>query len=146
MRWLSIHLVLSGCILFAPSLCEALQLKLAPLIGGPSWLPVHVKVVVEEDHTWDFVPLNATSPETLQSLISLRSVPGEIRYYRQGGNAATTTGSTSSPRIRSAQKFVDTYTDRDLNLIQNNCWTFALLLCWHLLRDGGGEDDVKVSL
>jgi hypothetical protein len=126
-------LVLWGYIL-APLVCDALQLKMAPLIGGPSWLPVHVKVVVEDYHTWDFVPLNATSPETLQALICLQSVPGVIRY-RQRGNAAAV-----SPRIRRAQEFVESYTNRDLNLIQNNCWTFALMLYWHLLQEDGGNE------
>lgn len=131
MRMSTPYLLLMA-LLLVPSLAKALQLKLAPLIGGPSWLPLHVKVVVEDSHTWDFVPLNATSPSTLQSLLRLQSVPGEIRHYRQGRD---TTAAASSPRIQRAQAFVDAYTNRDLNLIQNNCWTFALMLYWHLLRE-----------
>jgi len=126
------------CDFCAPLLCDALQLKVAPLIGGPAWLPLHVKVVVENDHTWDFVPLNATSPSTLKSLVTLHSVPGEIRYYRQKKKASD--DAIISPTIRRAQEFVNAYTDRDLNLIRNNCWTFALMLYWHLLRSDGEDN------
>lgn len=120
---------------------EALQLKMAPLIGGPSWLPLHVKVIVEQNHTWDFVPLNATSPQTLQSLLSLRSVPGVIRHRCSSGGHDVT---SLSPSIRRAQEFVDAYKNRDLHLINNNCWTFALMLYWHLLQTSE-EGDVDLS-
>ena len=118
-----------GCIL---GVSQALQLKLAPLIGGPSWLPLHVKVVVDSDNSWDFVPLNATSPDTLKSLLLLQSVPGEIRHFQT--SASPDENADSSLGAQRAKDFVDSYTNRDLHLIQNNCWTFALLLYWHVFQ------------
>lgn len=62
-----------------------LFLETSPLIGGPSWLPLHVKVILEDDralHRWDFIPLNAIETSTLQRLLSLLSVPAKIRYQR----------------------------------------------------------------
>lgn len=109
-----------------------LGLKAAPLIGGPSWLPLHVKIVVEGDHTWDFVPLNATSPNTLKQLVSLKSVPGEIRYRQGKRGVDEQKDMYATPMVHRAQKFVDSYSNRDLNLISNNCWTFALMMYWHL--------------
>lgn len=64
-----------------------LFLELSPLIQGPSWLPLHVKVVLEEAtghtiHRWDFVPLRATDSMTLQRLLTFQSVPATIRYQK----------------------------------------------------------------
>lgn len=87
-----------------------------------------------EDHTWDFVPLNATSPSTLKALLSLQSVPGEIRH-RSVNDAVV------SPRAQRAIEFVDSYKNRDLHLIQNNCWTFALMLYWHVLQSENEDKD-----
>lgn len=60
-----------------------LFLQTSPLIGGPTWLPLHVKVVLEDDgmiQRWDFVPLNATDASTLQRLVTLQSVPAQVRH------------------------------------------------------------------
>lgn len=70
---------------------QRIHLEASPLIGGPSWLPLHVKVVVERPfvndtaafslrHKWDLIPVNATSEATLQQLLLLRTVPSQIRY------------------------------------------------------------------
>jgi hypothetical protein len=106
------------------------QLRLKPLIGGPSWLPLHVACVVEHTHVWDFIPKEATSKQTLQSLVSLQSVPGEIRYVSEQDYS-----SSSSRKVHQAHTFVDSYTNRNLHLVTNNCWTFALMLYWHLLTE-----------
>jgi hypothetical protein len=71
-----------------------LRLKTAPLVGGPLWLPLHVKVIIENEcclsvndtatlslsHQWDLIPINATNISTLQQLLLLQSVPSQIRY------------------------------------------------------------------
>jgi hypothetical protein len=68
-------------------------LQASPLIGGPSWLPIHVKVVVsadtsaasngveslKEQFAFDFVPVDATSPSTMAELLQLKHVEGTIR-------------------------------------------------------------------
>ncbi|KAL7557532.1 hypothetical protein ACA910_019314 [Epithemia clementina (nom. ined.)] len=80
--------------------------QVLPLIGGPSWLPLHVRVVLttcpnenneEEENSnnkkqwktgsirdsyyywWDFVPQNATQSSTLLQLVQGQSVPGLVR-------------------------------------------------------------------
>lgn len=60
-----------------------LHLETSPLIGGPSWLPLHVKVVLKNKelyHKWDLIPIDATNATTLQKLILLQPVPAQIRY------------------------------------------------------------------
>jgi hypothetical protein len=156
--------------LLAPSF--VIRLQPSPLFGGPKWLQVHVKVVLhilpttaassssigdhddETQHLWDFVPRNATRPETLAELLSLRAVPGQVRYQcrprrppgrvfgsaidesnnnvvrRQEISDVPTTAVTDELVAR-ANEFCATYST-DLHLLRNNCWTFAFSLCNHL--------------
>lgn len=116
---------------------SCIGLQLSPLIGGPTWLPVHVKVVLETDagdYKWDFVPLKPSDPATLQKLLSLQAVPAEIRSYSQA-TASEDSGDddvvpllNASHLVQRAQTFCDEYPDRDLSLISNNCWVFAYRL------------------
>ena len=105
-----------------------------PLIGGPRFLPVHVAVVVDENHVFDFVPESPRDPQTIQRLVSLQGVKGNMR-------AKVTGPSTAASRVASA--FFDTYNGDELHLLKNNCWTFALSLVWHLrtanLSEEGNE-------
>ena len=62
-----------------------LFLENSPLLGGPPWLPVHVKVILHDqvssvEHRWDFLPKNAAELSTLQRLLTLQAVPAETRY------------------------------------------------------------------
>ena len=152
-------------------------LQIMPLIGGPTWLPIHVRVVVVEEkaqslssssfgtnnhgnsggsssrscccwHTWDFVPLNATEQETLQRLVQLQETPGVLRYKNHTTTPTLTTmtakqSSLQKPLSKSeevgpslvqcAQSFCETYPNRNLHLVTNNCWTFAIQLAWNLV-------------
>lgn len=137
-------LLVMSCCSHAMTLIKTLapplvQLRLKPLIGGPSWLPLHVACVVEGNHVWDFIPHEATSQQTLRALLSLERVPGTIRYHHVHVDACAATDSSStessSRNVRQAHTFVDNYTNRNLHLITNNCWTFALMLYWHLLTE-----------
>jgi hypothetical protein len=112
------------------------SLRFAPLIGGPKFLPVHVQVIVYKDHVFDFVPLDATSPETLQKLISLQSVPAEIRYFdKRRTKPEASSHQSNDEKGDSAidtvtiiqQDFCNVY-DTQLNLLSNNCWKFAFQL------------------
>jgi len=122
-----------------------LYLQASPLIGGPSWLPLHVQVVIESDsdrYKWDFVPLDPTEPSTLGRLLFLQAVPGEIRSLStkqiSGDEQEQVLNKPESmiPKTESlllrAQEFCDSYQDRNLHLLYNNCWTFAFQLCSHL--------------
>lgn len=111
------------------------KLKASPLIGGPSWLPVHVKVVLQvdgiRDLVWDFVPLNATERETVQQLVQLKAVPGRIRL--PDVSFSSTRDANVLEILAEAEKYCDSYGNTDLHLLWNNCWTFAVPLYFHLL-------------
>ena len=108
---------------FSIPIAKNVCLETAPLIGGPSWLPVHVKVVLDEVNKFDFVPKNAMSPETVQRLLSLQPVAAEARAFR------VDTGSLYSER---ATQFCKDYS-KDLHLVTNNCWFFAMELLLFVL-------------
>ncbi len=77
-----------------------IYLRFSPLIGGPSFLPLHVEVilaphakknhVISENnyggkaapqfHKFDFLPTNPTDPMTLLRLMTLRPVSGKVRH------------------------------------------------------------------
>jgi hypothetical protein len=136
----------------------------APLIGGPSWLPLHVKLSIEAEdgtrHLLDFVPKDATNPAVTGRLMAFQCVPGDVRYACQ--NSGSKPGHPYETRVvlhpssdgtqrqrtlgrqqldpRPEARIVDravqysaSYPDRDLHLLTNNCWSFAVRLYWHLL-------------
>jgi hypothetical protein len=133
---------------------------MAPLIGGPSWLPLHVKLFIEAEdgtrHLLDFVPKDASNPDVTGRLMSFQCVPGDVRYACQssGGKQErqdvtrvvlhpsndSTERARRLPQNRSEASIVEravqysaAYPDRDLHLLTNNCWSFAVRLYWHLL-------------
>jgi len=108
---------------FSIPITKNVYLETAPLIGGPSWLPVHVKVVLDEVNKYDFVPKDAMSPETVQRLLSLKPVAAEARAFR------VDPGSFYSER---ASQFCKDYS-KDLHLVTNNCWFFAIELLQFVL-------------
>jgi hypothetical protein len=120
---------------FSIPVADSIRLETAPLIGGPSWLPVHVKVVVDEFNVFDYVPRNATATETLQNLLSLQAVPAEARA-KISSNTATAAASETTTTVYSTRafQFCEDYT-KDLHLIENNCWTFAFDLVRFILWD-----------
>ena len=128
-RWLLLLLLSIDLLHMAESV--SVSLKLSPLIGGPSFLPVHVKVVVDEDHMYDFVPINPTNPITIRRLMLLQSVPGEIRSR----GLRHSTSSNCCRLVKTAEKFVSDYDDTNLHLLHNNCWTFAMQLLWKLWQE-----------
>lgn len=121
-------------------------LETSPLIGGPSWLPLHVKVMLKDSTSdqvlvFDFIPVDATEPATLQSLLSLQHVPGQVRYNNKPSSlSSSSTNDPSSTFIQTtslsavpllvitAQEFCNDYPNTRLHLLENNCWTFALAL------------------
>jgi hypothetical protein len=138
-------------------------LQVTPLIGGPGWLPVHVKVVLETEgceHKWDFVPLKPSEPATLSQLVQFQAVPGEIRYLVSpmmdmdnskvrgtdnndiGPSSAGTSTRREEPSIGLAREFCTLYPDRNMHLVTNNCWTFAFQLYSFLLEK---HEDIVAS-
>jgi len=126
-----------------------LKLQPSPLIGGPAWLPLHCKVIVDDTHMYDFVPLNATSPETIQKLIQLQAVPAKVQIIRRSSSEPQTNNNNSNSYkneknendnygeeaklfIERAEQFCQEY-DQDLHLIKSNCWSFAFDLILYVL-------------
>ena len=112
----------------------SLGLQVEPLIGGPSWLKLHVQVILEFEGTrrykFDFVPLNPTEPETLQKLVQLQAVPAEWRFLASDKSPQ---GALEDQFIQKAKLFCEKY-DSQLHLISNNCWIFAFQLYRHLME------------
>jgi hypothetical protein len=104
---------------FSIGVASNIQCRFSPLVGGPEWLPVHVKIVVDKEHIFDYVPQNATSPATLTKLLSLQAVPANARIFSDNDETSV---STSVERARVCCKAYD----KDLHIVTNNCWTFAL--------------------
>ena len=127
-----------------PALLSSVSLQLSPLVGGPRWLKVHVKVLLRDSdditHAWGFVPLNATAPATLASLLSFKAVPGEIRYQQKPSSisakpqfsAGTLLLQDSEPIVAQVNNDFCLSYPTDLHLIRNNCWNFALDLVSYL--------------
>ena len=111
-------LLLPNVLALSFNVAKDISLKLSPLVGGPTWLPVHVKVFFCDDHGFDFVPLNPISVDTLEKLLTLQAVPAEARIL------PSRYSSTSEPYVLRAQEFCSQYTKK-LHLINNNCWSFA---------------------
>jgi len=112
-----------------------LAIQLSPLVGGPAWLPVHCKVIVDDSHVFDFIPMNATSTETIQKLISLQKVPATVRIIEKSktGEIRRSLNSRSEEDDELSKRavlFCQEY-DQDLHLIDNNCWSF----CFDLVRN-----------
>lgn len=115
-------------------------LETAPLIGGPTWLPIHVKVVIESNnhqcHKWDMVPHEASDPKTLLRITTLQDVPADFRYI----SASTTpSGQEASRMIEAANSFRENYANRYLHLLRNNCWTYAVSLFCYLKDEYADE-------
>ena len=122
---------------------EALQLRLnkrvtlmsSPLIGGPAWLPLHCKMIVDDSHVFDFIPLKATSVKTIKNLVTLQEVPATVRIVQTNDNNRSDGNFVDQKDVKisddgekqyveRAIQFCEDY-ERDLHLIRNNCWSFA---------------------
>lgn len=107
------------------------------LIGLPKFLKLHVMVVYkdlasEENFCLDFLPIDAANPEVVATIISGRSVPGEIRITK----SSTSTGGAQTNNVNDsgdlyAKKLTNGF-EPELNLYFNNCYHFAFHC---LLRD-----------
>jgi hypothetical protein len=95
------------------------------------------QVVLLNQHKFDFVPLNASDATTLKDLFQLRSVPGTIRSYTVPKPLPSKQhlhlDATSQRLLLRAQAYARAYANRDIHLVYNNCWTFALGMYKHLL-------------
>eukprot|EP00588_Corethron_pennatum_P028695 CAMPEP_0194335242 /NCGR_PEP_ID=MMETSP0171-20130528/68871_1 /TAXON_ID=218684 /ORGANISM="Corethron pennatum, Strain L29A3" /LENGTH=166 /DNA_ID=CAMNT_0039098231 /DNA_START=53 /DNA_END=553 /DNA_ORIENTATION=+ len=123
-------------------------LRFKPLVGGPQFLPVHAEVwtVLPPGKTvrYDFLPADPLAPETVRRLLSLRSVPGECRVRWQSTSCGTGeppqmclklgTAAVDGGVTLSCDEFCDRYRSErgELNLLANNCYTFAYALVRHV--------------
>jgi hypothetical protein len=155
-----------GWVLLQQNLPERgcrLGLETEPLIGGPSWLKLHVKVVLEFDghakddperndlirhpltatqrrYKFDFIPLKAAEPETLRGLLLLQWVPAELRYFSPA-DSEVAVDEVEQLVVQEARLFCNTYRGRkNLHLLFMNCWTFAFALYNHILQKTESSD------
>jgi hypothetical protein len=117
------------------SVYNRVAIQSSPLIGGPTWLPVHCKVIVDDQHIFDFIPLNAASTETIKKLITLQTVPATVRIIQKNDKSEVNDSCNNRSEdgdddeltklyVERAVQFSQEY-DQDLHLISNNCWSFA---------------------
>ena len=110
-------------------------------LEGFLFLPLHVSILLYQQdkgiHKFDFLPVHPRDPNTLQTLISMKPVPGFVRYTT---TTTCTTGISSTPsfviRLGTTAKPMDLetlhtfckdyqHTKGNLHLITNNCFSFA---------------------
>mmetsp|Transcript_13591 Transcript_13591/g.27016 ORF Transcript_13591/g.27016 Transcript_13591/m.27016 type:complete len:150 (+) Transcript_13591:148-597(+) len=119
-------------------------LQPVPLIGGPSYLPLHVQILLEEDsgtntntgdsvpYLLDFVPAEASDLKTLAALLSLSPVPGAYRFRPLVRHDSLSTSLPSLLEYEFSSPLtsddIDTFIsscEPNLHLLKNNCWSFA---------------------
>jgi hypothetical protein len=115
---------------FSIDVSSDIKLRFSPLIGGPSWLPVHCQVILYDGFGFDFVPINPTSSETMQRLLTLQAVPAEARILP----SKTLIMNHGESLVLKAQEFCTQY-DKNLHLITNNCWAFSYEIINYILYD-----------
>lgn len=116
-----------------------------PLIGGPSFLPLHIstRVTLERDGApgilLDFLPeAENISADTTRALIAGQSIPGKLRMTYDGGNGDSGDEERALKALGTAllddtQKLWAN-TDLELNLYTRNCYHLAFYLTLVLLR------------
>ena len=137
----SIFTVLSGATplfvadAFQVAVNSKVTIQTSPLIDGPSWLPLHCKVIVDDSHIFDFIPLNAASTETIKKLVTLRKVPATVRIIKKNSESEDDGGDGDSTNlyVDRAIEFCQEY-DQELHLLSNNCWSFAFDLLRYISR------------
>ena len=135
-------------------LVPKVHLCISPLIGGPRFLPLHFQLVVTEEEydevnnyytVLDFIPQNATEPSTLLSLVTGKSVPGELRCFQKSNKIPIQSNNRlilqtwkvpnlSSSMIDSVPTWYQEQYTSNLHLLQNNCASFAFLALQKLLK------------
>ena len=124
---------------------DFIGLETSPLIGGPSWLPVHCRVVLtvgeggqgkkmkseqqerEQDAgnevqlVYDYIPQNATSTETLQKLVSFQPVQAQVRIFSRKVATLTSASSTSVSEIPMTKKLAELPTTSSLSPNKASC-------------------------
>lgn len=125
---------------FSPDRSRTVAIRTYPLIGMPSWIPLHLHVAICCGNiVFDFVPDEATSPLTLAQLLSGSAVTARIRQRPRGSlDRWRVLGETSRTQCDLATWAAEY--PAQLSLLDNNCWTFAsALVCFALEeRDGHG--------
>ena len=98
-----------------------------PLIGGPSWLKVHIKTRLEcesgEVAVLDFVPALASVediPRNNARLLLGQSVDGLVRVKFNSPE-----GPKNATLVALAEKIYEENSSRKLHLYRNNCYHFA---------------------
>ena len=102
------------------------------LISGPSWLTIHRAIeltttpssISSSKVIVDFIPADATNPQTLISLIIGQSVPGNIRINTNTNTNNDSNDDSNDDFINNLNEYIKTC-DTTLNLYNNNCYSFT---------------------
>jgi hypothetical protein len=118
-------------VLYCIHCCDAInKLYVAryPLVGGPSFLKLHVAIVNESPAAmtqFDFLPANPTAAATAFRLLTLQTSPGELRErelkYRPKNLQYI---SDTNASVEDLRAFTAEYDDQ-LHLLNNSCSSFA---------------------
>ena len=149
---MAVLLTLWRALLFAspvplapPSAAAAVPLyaELQPLVGGPGWLPLHVALLHGdagrggEAVQLDFLPQHPTATATATALLTGGGVAGVVRCRkrsspRRPARRAVLLGYTTKTADALA-RFAETRPPQ-LQLLRNDCWTFAAAVARHALE------------
>lgn len=128
-----LRLLLFPSLAAPPRDTRPVHLRTQPLVGGPSFLKLHVQVAVGET-VYDFLPKDPTAMSTTVALFTGNSVAGTVR-----SRALSTPASPPRWRLLGATKMqqpaVDQFVEQqttELNLLSNSCWSFASRLVRHV--------------
>ena len=109
---------------------------LRPLVGGPTWLPLHVQLACNGT-IYDFLPESPTDALTTQTLLTGGACDGVIRIRRKsldGERAAWRLLGYTTRESKELRSFAERQ-DSSLSLLSNNCFTFASMLAQYALVD-----------
>jgi len=116
---------------------KPLFIGLRPLVGGPSFLPLHVEVAAH-DLVFDFLPENPTAGSTTAALALGQGVAGSIRVRPLRSECKPPRWRLIGYTSRPAEELSAHANSQpsELRLLDNNCWTFAASLTRYAVGSG----------
>lgn len=105
----------------------------SPLIGGPKFLPIHIKTIIsdnkcQEKLTLDFIPEIPSMEELMANNLKLlqgRNIKGVIRTVLHPSYSIGVAASDNALFEISTKILAENAGKNELNLYKNNCYHFA---------------------
>jgi hypothetical protein len=128
MRVALLLLVLGYCSIHYCNAINKLFVARYPLVGGPSFLKLHIAIVHEHSGAltqFDFLPANPTAAATAFRLLKLQTSPGELRERRLRFKPKDLQYiCETNASVQELRAFTAAYDDQ-LHLLNNSCSSFA---------------------